>query len=288
MSASTQLVASERLNGLEIGDTFEDMLMPAREGVKTQRRVNGRICFIRDQYDDSLAGDRWRLKLVGENPRGTVYFAEAVELLDAGDGFTELFRSLSISSYSFQSVREAHRLIVDSEQACTPDSVGLAGAMLEVARKTGLPDEYRRYLAQRVMTIYQKQLPANDPRMLAVLKVLAHTAADEEKESAFEAVVILQDQIGDSKESRASALGNLAEAIFKQERHSEALVFYRRAYELSENDYMASQLAVCLAKQGDFEAAYRLIADFPDWFFSCREGEWSESRYDVLFEEHVE
>lgn len=290
MSVSTQVVGSEGavLSDLEIGAIFEDTLVAATEGVKTKRRVNGRICFIQGQYDQSLAGDRWRLKLVGENPRGTVYFAETVDLLEAGDGLTELLRSLSISGYHMKAVRDAHRIVVDSERACAPESIGLAGAMLEVSRKTLLPNEYRRYLAKRTLAIYQKQLPANDPRMLVVLKVLAHSAPDASKKSAFEAVVILQDEIGDSKKARASALGNLAEALFKQEQHDEALVFYRRAYELSEDDYMASQLAVCLAKRGDFEEAYGLIADFPDHFFSCREGEWSDSRYELLYEEHVE
>jgi len=273
------------LAGLNIGDIFEDRLIPATEGVKTRRRVNGRICFIQHQYDQTLAGDRWRLKLVGENPRGTVYFAETVELLDAGDGLTELFRSLNIADYAMKEVRKAQRTVVESERACAPESIGLAGAILEVARDRMLPEQYRRWLAVRAKSIYEKQIPENDPRLLTVLKVLAHTASDAEKVGAFEAVVIMQDAIGDSQQARVGALANLGHWLLNQERHSEAVTFFRRARELTGDDFVASQLAVCLAKQGDFEEAYNLIAEFPDTYFSCVEGEWNESRYDILREE---
>jgi len=274
---------ANNLEGLHLGDTFEARLVPAREDeLETEVLVNGRRCFIQNFCQAATAGECWSLELVDESQSGTVYEAKPVELVEAGNGLTEIYKLGS--TYDTGKVRKAHQLVMDSEAACHPDSIGLAGAILEVARDKNLPAEYRYFLATRVRGIYIGVLPFTDSRWLPLATVLAYSAPAAAREEAFRFLIFTQKYVIDTKAARASALGNLARILHRQKRYADAAYFYRRARKMLQDDFIASQLADCLAHLGQFEEAYKLIAHMPDALFGLLEGEWDDHRDDVLDE----
>ncbi len=274
---------------LAISELFQTQLVPAKRGLQTAVRVNGRRCFVNLDEGANCPGDVWMLKLDGENPAKTVYFANPVRLHVAADGLGSTFAELT--GYSIAKIRKAHRLVTAAEDACQPESIGLAGAMMEVACDWRLPATYRRYLAAKVEEIYQRRLEPDDARWLTLQSVIAYSldenAALAQKESAFRLLVALQEERGASDQERAAALGNLACVCQNSRRFKEAADLFARAAKLAYGEggmFLTSKEAECRAQLGDYKMAYELVSDFPDEYFSLRESEWSECARDCLRE----
>jgi len=280
-SAST----SKAQHNLAIGAIFEDMLVPASRGVRTKLKVNGRPCFVEHQYDQTLAGDTWQLELTGQNPSRTVYFCEAKQLVGSSDELGKLYGDLG--NYALAEIRQAHGIVLSTEEACTADSPGLAATLAQVARITTLPDRYRHDMAGRAWAIYEKrpEVEIGDKRFLELARIQAYTATDDNKEQALRYLLAMYEnhhQDGDKEKARAMA--NLGLLLHKAGQFAEAVECYEGALATVEDSYVSTQLADCFAKLGRWEEAYKLIEHYPETHFNCVEGERNESRYDFVRE----
>lgn len=63
--------------------TFVTTFVPAKNGLQTEQRINGRRAFPGRQRPQPKAGETWRIAVSGENPTQTVYFVKCIEQVAA-------------------------------------------------------------------------------------------------------------------------------------------------------------------------------------------------------------
>lgn len=79
----------------KIGDELEVFIVPSRRGgLQTEERINRRRAFL-DRGSKARVGDRYVVKITGENPAGTVYFVTPLEMVSAGDGKSTILQKVS-------------------------------------------------------------------------------------------------------------------------------------------------------------------------------------------------
>lgn len=139
-----------------------------------------------------------------------MYEAELVELIAANDGRTEFWKQFVPGS--LPEIRNAHTRVLEAYASCPADSPELCAAIYQVAKKWQLDGEYRYFLAVSALHIFNEHgCPEDDePLRMALTKIAAHTAPEPEKLAFWKEVRVLQAQLGDTPEERASALGNAA------------------------------------------------------------------------------
>lgn len=268
MTHSIENTAREANTSLAVnyGEQFEAVLVHINNALWTEQLVNGLPCIIHFVDDPLMAGDLWRLRLGRDEPENGIHRAYVQGLVKASDGIDEL---CDVSeTWVFREVRQAHRLLKEIEQQIAPDSLELAEALMTVAAKTNLPAEYRYPIALRVLDIYLRELEKTDQRWLALNSVIAYTIPKgEARENAFLILVERQNSAGDTKVTKASALGNLGNICLEEKRWQEAVNYFRAARQISDGAYFKVQLSKCLAALGEFEQAYELIKEFPELHF---------------------
>jgi hypothetical protein len=61
---------------------FTVRFVSAERGVKAEAPVKGRIAFPSNRGPQPKAGECWRVKIAGENPRKTVFFLSCIERIE--------------------------------------------------------------------------------------------------------------------------------------------------------------------------------------------------------------
>ncbi len=103
-----------------IGSELEVEFTAAPRGARVTQLVNGRPAYATESGPAPLFGDTWKVLIVAMNPRRTVYFVEPVELVQAGDGLTDVLRPYSPFYHEY--IREAEAVIADILADVTDES----------------------------------------------------------------------------------------------------------------------------------------------------------------------
>lgn len=70
------------MNTIEIGQEFVATFVPANSGLQTAQRVNGRRTFPDRKGPQPKDGEKWSVKLSGQNPSGTVHFVVCLSRIE--------------------------------------------------------------------------------------------------------------------------------------------------------------------------------------------------------------
>ncbi len=84
---------------------FAMRFVATEKGVKAEQRVKGRIAFPSNRGPQPAAGETWKVKIAGENPKKTVYFLTCIEKVEQPQQKIENVDAPSLNSPAGQKFR---------------------------------------------------------------------------------------------------------------------------------------------------------------------------------------